>query len=330
MRTLLILSVLLLQGCYYGQAIRGQMELLNKREPIERVIEDPATPDALRKRLELARAIRAFASEELGLPDNASYTTYADLGRPYAVWNVTATAEFSVQPVVWCFPFVGCVPYRGYFREDAAEAFADGYRESGHDVRVGGVSAYSTLGWFSDPLLNTMLVRDEIELAAVVFHELAHQQLYIKGDTAFNEAFATVVEEEGVRRWLVEQGRPDAIGEYRARRARSERFAELLRETRDELRQLFLSDASPEAMRAAKAFEYDALRTRYRQVRDDEWGGYTGYDRWFERELNNADLAAVGTYNDRAPALRALLASLEGDLDAFYRAANDYAAPDRR
>lgn len=324
------MSLLLLQGCYYGQAIRGQMELLNKREPIDALIADPATPDALRERLELARAIRTFASDELGLPDNASYTTYADLGRPYAVWNVTATKEFSVGPVVWCFPFVGCVPYRGYFNEDAAHAFADKYRESGHDVRVGGVSAYSTLGWFSDPLLNTMLVRDEIELAAVVFHELAHQQLYVKGDTAFNEAFATVVEEEGVRRWLAAQGRPDAIDEYRARRARSERFAELLRATRNVLRQIFESDSSPEAMRAAKVIAYDALRTRYRQVRDEEWGGFAGYDRWFERELNNADLAAVGTYNDRAPALRALLESLDYDLDAFYRAASDYAAPDRK
>ena len=322
--------MLLLQGCYYGQAIRGQMELLNKREPIEDVIADPATPDALRERLELARAIREFASDELGLPDNASYTTYADLGRPYAVWNVIATAEFSVQPVVWCFPFVGCVPYRGYFSEAGAQAFADDYRESGHDVRVGGVSAYSTLGWFSDPLLNTMLVRDDIELAAVVFHELAHQQLYVKGDTAFNEAFATVVEEEGVRRWLVAQGRPESIGDYRARRARSERFAELLRMTRDELRAVFASDATPDVMRDAKAAAYERLRARYRSVRDDEWGGYGGYDRWFERALNNADLAAVGTYNDRAPALRALLASLDGDLDAFYRAAKDYAAPDRR
>lgn len=324
------MSFLLLQGCYYGQAIRGQMELLDKREPIEDLIADPATPDPLRERLVLARAIRSFASDELGLPDNASYTTYADLGRPYAVWNVTATTEFSVQPVVWCFPFVGCVPYRGYFKEEAAQAFADRYRESGHDVRVGGVSAYSTLGWFSDPLLNTMLVRDEIELAAVVFHELAHQQLYVKDDTAFNEAFATVVEEEGVRRWLVGQGRPEAIGEYRARRARSERFAALLRATRDELHALFASGVTPEAMRAAKGAAYDSLRARYRQVRDEEWGGYAGYDRWFERELNNADLAAVGTYNDRAPELRALLESLDGDLGAFYRAATDYAAPDRR
>ncbi|MEX0900700.1 MAG: aminopeptidase [Gammaproteobacteria bacterium] len=330
MRTLLIMSLLLLQGCYYGQAIRGQMELLNKREPIADLIADPSTPDALRERLERARAIRAFASVELGLPDNASYTTYADLGRPYAVWNVTATEEFSVQPVVWCFPFVGCVPYRGYFNEDAAHSFADQYRASGHDVRVGGVSAYSTLGWFSDPLLNTMLDRDEMALAAVIFHELAHQKLYVKGDTAFNEAFATVVEEEGVRRWLAAQGRADAISEYRARRARSERFSELLRATRDELRELFAGATAPEAMRESKAALYDALRARYRRVREEEWGGYTGYDRWFERALNNADLAAVGTYNDRAPALRELLASLDGDLAAFYRAAQDYAAPDRR
>ena len=327
MRVLLILSVLMLQGCYYGQAIRGQVELLSKREPISDVIADPATEPALRERLELARDLRAFATRELLLPDNASYTTYADLGRPYAVWNVTATEEFSVTPVTWCFPFVGCVPYRGYFSEAAAQAFADEYRARGHDVRVGGVGAYSTLGWFSDPLLNTMLVRDEIELAAVLFHELAHQQLYVQDDTAFNEAFATVVEEEGVRRWLEARGRPDDINEYRSRRARARRFAELLRATRDELGVLYDSALAEPAMRAAKAATFESLRARYRIVRDEEWGGWGGYDRWFERELNNADLAAVGTYNDRAPELRALLESLEGDLAAFYRAAGGYARP---
>ena len=319
--------MLLLQGCYYGQAIRGQVELLSKREPLAELIANPATPPALRERLELARDLRAFASAELLLPDNASYTTYADLGRPYAVWNVTATEEFSVTPVTWCFPFVGCVPYRGYFSEAAAQAFADEYRARGHDVRVGGVSAYSTLGWFSDPLLNTMLTRDEIELAAVLFHELAHQQLYVKDDTAFNEAFATVVEEEGVRRWLEARGRPGGIVEYRARRTRALRFAELLRATRDELGELYASELDEHAMRAAKAATFESLRARYRAVRDGEWDGWSGYDRWFERELNNADLAAVGTYNDRAPELRALLESLDRDLAAFYRAAEDAARP---
>ena len=314
MRALLVLAMVFLQGCYYGQAIRGQVDLLAKREPIDRLIADPATPAALRERLELARDLRAFAIDELALPDNASYTTYADLGRPYAVWNVTATDEFSVAPVTWCFPFAGCVPYRGYFSETAAHRFAERYRARGHDVRVGGVTAYSTLGWFSDPLLNTMITRDEIEIAALLFHELAHQQLYVKDDPAFNEAFATVVEEEGVRRWLIARDKPDAVAEYRMRRERALRFAALLRDTRAELQTLYASSLETDAMRAAKADAFDVLRARYRAVKLEEWGGYPGYDHWFERDLNNADLAAVGTYNDRAPALRALLESVDRDL----------------
>lgn len=323
--SLILLSVLLLQGCYYLQAARGQLELLSRRAPIADLVADPATPPELRARLELARDIRAFASEELGLPDNASYTTYADLGRPFAVWNVTATEEFSVEPVVWCFPFVGCVPYRGYFTEADAHAFARRYHDDGYDVRVGGVAAYSTLGWFSDPLLNTMLARGELEVAALVFHELAHQQLYVDDDTAFNEAFATVVEEEGVRRWVTARGRPSMLDEYRARAERARRFAEVLRETRTELAALYASDLAPDAMREAKAEAFARLRARYARVRDDEWDGYAGYDRWFDRDLNNADLAAVATYNELAPQLRDLLDSVGSDLPAFYVAAAAYA-----
>ena len=327
MRFVVIFGALLfLHGCYYLQAVRGQIELLSKREPVEELLADPATPPELRARLELARDIRAFASDELDLPDNDSYTTYVDLGRPYAVWNVVAAAEFSVKPVVWCFPFAGCLPYRGYFSEDGAHEFAAAYRDDGYDVRVSGVTAYSTLGWFADPLLNTMFRYGDLQLAAIVFHELAHQQLYVDDDTAFNEAFATVVEEEGVRRWVEARGKPELLEQYRASEDRALRFAELLREARAELAALYESELSAERMRVEKAAVFERLRERYTRVRDDEWGGYAGYDAWFARDLNNADLAAVATYNALAPELRNLLESVGRDLPAFYDAARDYAA----
>lgn len=319
--TLVLMLCVFLQGCYYLQAARGQVEILSKREPVSELIDAPGTPEPLRERLRLAREIRAFASDELLLPNNRSYTDYVDLGRPYVVWSVVAAPEFAVQPVRWCFPIAGCVSYRGYFRKAAADGFAERQRRRGYDVRIGGVAAYSTLGWFADPLLSTMVRDDEVELAALLFHELAHQVVYVRGDTQFNEAFATVVEEEGVRQWLAHRAEPERIAQYHARRARQADFARLIAETRDALKDLYARELSADEMRAEKAHAFVALRTRYHAVRDGAWNGYEGYDRWFDRELNNADLAAVATYNDRIPELRTLLESLGGDLAAFYEAA---------
>ena len=194
-------------GCYLLQSVRGQLSLMSKREPISAVIDKPSTPAALRVQLEAVTAIRDFASHDLGLPDNGSYRAYADVGRPYVVWNVVAAPEFSVDPKLWCYPIVGCVAYRGYFAEAGARRFAAGLRTDGLDVVVGGVAAYSTLGHFDDPILNTMMEWDDVELAAIIFHELTHQLLYVANDASFNEAFATTVEEEGVRRWLERQTR---------------------------------------------------------------------------------------------------------------------------
>ncbi len=168
-------------GCYWLQSAQGQFALMSKREPISRVIDRPSTPAALRTQLEAVTDIRDFASRELGLPDNGSYRSYADVGRPYVVWNVVAAPEFSVDPKKWCYPFVGCVAYRGYFVEERARRFAAGLRGEGWDAAVGGVAAYSTLGHFNDPILNTMVGWDDVELASIVFHELTHQLLYVPG-----------------------------------------------------------------------------------------------------------------------------------------------------
>ncbi|MBS0396230.1 MAG: aminopeptidase, partial [Proteobacteria bacterium] len=229
---LLAAALVPLGGCYLLASARGQLELNARRVPVARLLAAPDTAPALRAQLALAARIRDFASRELGLPDNASYRSYADIGRPYVLWNVFATPEFGVDPVRWCFPVAGCVAYRGYFSERRARDFALELEARGDDAVVSGVPAYSTLGHFADPLLSTMLRWDETELAALVFHELAHQVVYVRGDTAFNEGFASVVEAEGVRRWLESEGRGEALAGYRAREARYAEVAALVAEAR--------------------------------------------------------------------------------------------------
>jgi predicted aminopeptidase len=314
-----LLPVLLsLGGCglpYYWQALGGQLQILAKRTPIERVIENPDTDPALREMLQTVVEIRRFAIDELGLPDNRSYTLYADLGRPYAVWNVVAAQEFSVDAERWCFPVAGCVAYRGFFRREAAERFQDGLDERGFDTYSGGVRAYSTLGYFADPVLNTMLVGGEVQIASLLFHELAHQRLYVKDDSAFSEAFASAVEEFGTERWLASRGDAAAIGRYRASRARRADFAQLIANQQQRLRDIYARGDPPEQLRVAKAEAFDQLRADYAALRQ-RWGAVADYDAWFAQPLNNATLAAVATYEGWLPALRWRLA--EVGLERFY------------
>lgn len=325
LRSLLIAFgfVLPAAGCanfgYYAQAVNGQLEIYSKSRPIAEVIADPATDPELRRKLAAVQQVRDYASRGLGLPDNDSYRRYADVGRPYVLWNVFATPALSLEPVEWCFPVAGCVAYRGYFSRERAQAFAAGLRDSGYDVFVGGVTAYSTLGWFSDPVLNTMIDRPLPQLAGLVFHELAHQHLYVPGDTAFSESFAVAVELEGVRRWFEANGAGDDYARYALQQRRREEFASLVLKYRDRLEALYDSGASAAEKRAAKAEIFAELRAEYEQVRD-AWDGYDVYDAWFARELNNAYIASVGTYHRHVSAFQALLARYDGDLPAFYEA----------
>ena len=307
-----------LGGCYLLDSARGQLALNRERVPIATLVASPATPEPLRAKLELIERMRDFASRELGLPDNASYRSYADIGRPYVVWNVFAAPEFSVAPATWCFPVAGCVAYRGYFTEAKARRFALTLEARGYDVAVEGVPAYSTLGHFADPVLSTMLDWDEADLAGLLFHELAHQLLYVKGDTAFNEAFANVVEEEGVRRWLAAEGQSAALAGFESRAARFERVVALLAGARARLARLYAEPLPPPEMRRRKEAELDALRAAYRAERATLGGGY---DRLFGASLNNATLASIAAYHDCAPGFRAELAAVDGDLARFYAAA---------
>jgi predicted aminopeptidase len=310
-------------GCstlgYYLQAFNGQMELNRKARPIPQVLDDEHTPAELKERLEHVQEIRTFASHDLALPDNGSYRRYADLQRPYVVWNVFATQEFSVVPQQWCFPIAGCVGYRGYFAHEAADTFAAQQRKAGLDVYVGGVPAYSTLGWMDDPVLNTFIRYPDTEIARLVFHELAHQLVYLPGDSTFNESFATTVELEGVKRWLAVQGTPEQLVEFQATQARRRDFAELVTRYRDKLELLYASGIDAQAMRSAKAQTFEQMRADYQALRA-QWSGFAGYDWWFAQPLNNAQIASVAMYTQLVPGFQKLLADSGGDLPRFYKA----------
>jgi predicted aminopeptidase len=316
------LAAALLAGCttveYYSQAVLGHLELMQRARPIDEVIRDPASPEALKARLEKVRAIRAFAVETLALPDNGAYRGYADLGRPYVVWNVFAAPPLSLEPEQSCFPVAGCVSYRGYFAEADARAFAAELAARGLDTYVGGVPAYSTLGWFDDPVLNTFLGYPEAELARLVFHELAHHVLYVKDDTTFNESFATAVELAGVERWLAAHAGEAERRAFAAHQARRAEFLALLLEYRERLAEAYARDAPDAEKLAAKHALLASLRGDYERMKAARWGGYAGYDLFFERGVNNAQLASVAAYTALVPAFQALLAQEGGDLPRFY------------
>ncbi len=320
---LLLIACAFLPACgtlYVMQAATGQWQVLRARVPIDKVIADPATSPELRSRLEEVRQARAFAVSDLGLPSNRSYTTYADIGRPYVVWNVVAAPEFSVEPERWCFPVVGCVAYRGYFSELRARHFAYRLEQRGADVVVEGVPAYSTLGKFADPVLSSMLRYGEDDLVATIFHELAHQLLYVRNDSEFNEAFATTVEDVGLERWLKARGAPERMREFRAEEAQTAALIELLTGARSRLAALYASGRTPDEMRTGKARILASLAADIQAQELRQGLRYPVYDEWIMTGLNNAQLASVATYYECVPGFRRLLAAEGGDLTRFYAA----------
>lgn len=325
--------LLALQGCtgisYYAQSVNGHIRLLSARQDVEKLIEDPSQPRDLRAEMAAASGIRRYASDELALPDNDSYRSYVDTHRDYVTVAVFAAPEFSLTAQTWCFPVFGCVPYRGYFSKEAALKFAAETREQGLDVHVSGITAYSTLGWFSDPLLNTMFTEDETHLAGLVFHELAHQRFYVRDDTAFNEAFAVAVETTGVRKWLNDRNDAAGLRRYEASRRREADFIALLDGARKELRSIYAGPGGEAEKRAEKAAAIERLRARYRRMRDGRWGGYDGYDGWFDGPINNAKLAASGFYNDLVPAFADLFEACSRSYPDFYAAVERLGALDR-
>jgi predicted aminopeptidase len=319
LRWLTLTFALLLGGCstldYYSHLASGQLHLLNARQPVDKLLNDSATSPELKKRLQLAQQARDFASRELSLPDNQSYRLYADLQRPFVLWNVFVTPEFSLSPQLHCFPIAGCVAYRGFYDQNRARGAAALLKQQGLDTYIGGVEAYSTLGWFNDPLLNTMLRWNEERFIAVIFHELAHQQLYVANDTAFNESFATFVEQEGLRQWRAKNNLPPADPNADKQR---QQFTALVLATRERLQTLYDSDLPAEQMRSAKQAEIETLRQQYRHLRDTQWQGAGRYDGWVETPINNAKLLPFGLYDQWVPAFARLYDEAGRNWPAFY------------
>lgn len=318
---LVICQVVWLTGCvnlpYYAQAVGGHMDLLHRSKPISTMIADPDVDLQLRDRLSRVVILREFASRELKLPDNKSYTSYADLQRPYAVWNVFASPELSVELKKWCFIKAGCVGYRGFFSQAKAERYAEKLKDEGYDTYVGGIRAYSTLGWFNDPILNTFIGSPEMDLARLIFHELAHQVVYVPGDTVFNESFATAVEHEGVARWFESNGSVSEQVAFNVRHEMETVFTELVLDHRKKLQVVFASDISDAEKRAAKAQVFDDLHEEYRHVKATQ-PAFNRYEAWFKQQPNNARLATVAIYTQLLPAFQALLEQQDRDMAQFF------------
>jgi predicted aminopeptidase len=322
-------TLCLTSGCssigYLAQSAQGHFSLLSSARPVEQVLGETGTPPELRERLALSQRMRDYAVQELKLPDNGSYRKYADLGRNAVVWNVVAAPELSLKLKTWCFPVVGCVGYRGYFDRAAADALAADLRNQGYEVTVYGVPAYSTLGWFDDPLLNTFIRYPEGELARMLFHELAHQVAYASGDTEFNESFATAVERLGGSRWLNERAGTAAREEYQRFDTRRQAFRELTMRYRHRFEAVYASDRPDEEKRLAKAALMQEMRGEYEALKAGPFGGYAGFDAWFAR-ANNASLGVLAAYNALVPAFEALFEAEGRDFERFYAAVKRLAA----
>lgn len=319
--TLLLAVSLLLGGCaelsYYGHAAAGQFEVISNRRAIPEVIADPQTPVAVRDRLQYVEQAHDFAINELHLPDSDSYRSYSDVGRRYVLWNVFATPELSLQQKQWCYPFFGCQGYRAFFSEQYADEVAAELKTEGWDVYVAPSPAYSTRGWFADPIYNSVLRYPAIDSAAILFHELAHEKIYLENDSQANESFAMAVQLEGVRRWLAHQQQHEKFDVYALNSQRDEQFVALLTRYRDKLVEMYASQRSAAFKRAEKKRILNKLQRAYLELKSN-WGGYAGYDHWFEKRLNNAVLAPSATYHGDVPAFKNLLMTYGNDLERFY------------
>lgn len=315
-----LFAVVCLQGCgklsYYSQSVVGHSKLMLARQPIDKAIAQ--SDGEIKRQLQLAVALRRFAVDTLALPDNRSYLSYVPLERDYPVWSVVAAPEFSLKPQRWCYPVIGCAAYRGYFSKSAAERYAQGLREQGFETEVGGAIAYSTLGWFNDPLIPPMLRHGDAYLAQIMFHELAHQQLYVNGNSAFNEAFATVVGEQGALLWL-QQYQPDKVSEYQQLMQVRNDFSALVKTTKQRLQTVYASAQIDEHKRLEKAQVLAQMKTEHSVLQTQRWQGKAWYNSWFKQPVNNARLASFATYRDLVPQFEALFLACEQDFSRFYQ-----------
>lgn len=320
---LLLFPLLLLQGCYYAHVARGHTDMMKRAEPIGSIVADPSTPKELARRLQLVQEAREFSIDVLKLPDNDSYRSYSDIERDFVVWNVFAAPEFSLVPRRWCFPISGCVSYRGYFNKDAARREGRRWAKKDYDVIIGGVSAYSTLGTFDDPVISSMMNWDDHRLVATLFHELAHQKLYVKGNTEFNESFATAVAEFGMNRWLASRGDEAGLAEYRKSRELRQRLMTHVANARKDLETYYSETLDDDEKRLLKEHRLELLQEQVAAELDKEG---RQPDSWLSGPLNNARLASMALYEGSLPELRRLFASCDMDIECFYARAGELAA----
>ena len=314
-----LLLLLFISACetvgYYSQSVIGHSRMMLARQPIDKAIEK--TDGKRKELLVLAKSLRQYAVDELSLPDNSSYLNYVDMKRKHPVWSIVAAPEFSIKPVSWCYPIIGCASYRGYFSEQSAQKYAKKMRTKGFETEVGGVTAYSTLGWFNDPLIPSMLRRGDVSLAEVMFHELAHQELYINGNSAFNEAFATVVGEQGALQWL-QKNKPETAAIYRQRLQVRNDFSALVKLTKQRLKVLYAEKLDDTDMRMKKQFVFDQFAEEYDELKTSRWSGKAWYGGWLKKPLNNARMASFSTYRDLVPQFEVLLEKCSNNFERFY------------
>ena len=318
------LMTLLLSGCthmgYYWQAIGGQMEIFSRQQSIEEMLANPEIRPELKQKLEYIQQVRAFASQQLYLPDNNSYRNYVDVERPYLVWNVFAAPKLSLEHYQSCFLVTGCLAYRGYFNKMDAQQFVDELKQQGYDVFLAGISAYSTLGWFDDPVPNTIMHYSDAHVAGLIFHELAHQKVYVKDDTAFNESFAMAVELEAVKQWLKQARDSSIYTQYKKSKQHREQFINLLMQTRQALLQLYGSGEKNK--KDKKKIILANLKIKYEKLKK-EWNGDSSYDNWMKQDLNNAHFISVGLYHHYVPAFKKLLEQNDNDWISFFKQAEE-------
>lgn len=316
-----MILIVLASGCadvrYYMQTVRGQLDVVSRRQDIVEMLEDESLPQTMRERLNLVLAVRSFAVASMQLPESGSYKTYADLERDYAVQNLFAAPEFSTRLRSWCYPVVGCATYRGYFNADMLLETASKLRQQGYDIYTGWVAAYSTLGWFDDPILNTVMGWPEYQLVGLILHELAHHRLYIEDDTVFNESFASAVEQSGIALWYSAQEQQDQVRMYLERKNSRKLVIEIIMRIRDELAELYQQELPIDDMRQAKSRLMQKAKDQYAQL-GDQVTSSSGFNRWFAGELNNAKLGSVAAYNSYVDAFLSILAAHEHDYAKFY------------
>ena len=317
----ILLALLVLPSCqtigFYRQAVNGQFEILRNRRSNDRVIADPSTSPHLREQLAKVEILRRFASDHLALPGDECFGKYSDIGRKHLVWVIYATPEFSLEPKTWFYPFIGDMDYRGYFSEQDAERFASQLHRDGYDTYIGDVNAYSTLGWFHDPVLNTYIDYPDIHLAEMIFHELTHLKVFRRGDTIFNESLAEVVAEEGVKRWLRHEGRLDDLRKYEGLLVRRREFYQEIDRSRGKLEALYASGQPESVMRREKAAILSNLRDQFRELHR-RWGG-RGLEAWMQEDINNGHIVSLKIYSDQMPRFRNLLLDSDGDLEVFFK-----------